>query len=98
MAAQGRRGAACRDVEGRCAPYSGAVELKAAPEPELGPTRDRVDAPLEDIEVVAGELIPAAIPERTEPEPQASARERWLKSLSVYDRRHSSEVHGARYG
>jgi hypothetical protein len=55
----------------------------------------------------AGELIPAAKPERSDAtpraargvdEPEAPARQPWLKSLSAYDRRHSSEVHGARYG
>jgi len=46
----------------------------------------------------AGGLTPAAEPERSDPEPQAPARERWLKSLSAYDRRHSSEIHGSRYG
>lgn len=55
----------------------------------------------------AGGLIPAAIPECSEPKPTTITRdlgqttpahEPWLKSLSAYDRRHSSEVHGSRFG
>ena len=55
--------------------------------------------------VAAGELIPAAIPECSEPAPttitrdlgQAPAR-LWIRPLSEYDRRETSHVHGSRYG
>jgi hypothetical protein len=38
----------------------------------------------------------AAEPEPVEPGPAAPSR--WLKPLSTYNRRESSEVHGRRYG
>jgi hypothetical protein len=45
---------------------------------------------------VAVAVRAAAEPEPVEPGPAAPAR--WLKPLSTYDRRESSEVHGRRYG
>ena len=45
---------------------------------------------------VAVAVRAAAEPEPVEPGPAAPSR--WLKPLSTYDRRESSEVHGRRYG
>jgi hypothetical protein len=48
---------------------------------------------------VAGGELTTAEPDRNDAEPApAPAHPRWLKSLASYDRRHSSEIHGGRYG
>jgi hypothetical protein len=46
------------------------------PEPQLSPPRDRVRAPLEDTEVVAGEADPAP----------ARAHPAWIRPLADYER------------
>ena len=42
--------------------------------------------------------VTAVKPKLIEPEPGAGAHPSWIKPLSTYDRRHSGEIHGGRYG